>query len=336
MEPTSCRKHTQNALWLPTLTAVFQQMRDFTAHGHLRNSRTPRRPGGRAPPRHDLRPAAPLRVPLRGAPSCRRAQGRWRRRRLPGTPRLGRSRTPHPLRPPPASRVRVMSALPGRKARWRDSAELHPDGRGAIRAQPQPELSRKPEPRGKINPSASPALPLSGRPCRHRGCVFPRRGRRSRNRRRPRCSTAAPLRSAPLPAAVPPPAANPGAGELRRLSRRAPSRGRGRERGALPTPPHPHPSVAGGARRLGRKRRRHDVMRAAMLRFLGMGGRGGCEGAIAAARCPPPAGPPRSLRSAAVPGSRRSPAEPRPALPEGSAGRARREGERAGGAARPR
>ena len=75
---------------------------------------------------------------------------------------------------------------------------------------------------------------------------------------------------------------------------------------------------------------------AAMLRFLGMGGRGGCEGAIAAARCPPPAGPPRSLRSAAVPGSRRSPAEPRPALPEGSAGRARREGERAGGAARPR
>lgn len=195
MEPTSCRKHTQNALWLPTLTAVFQQMRDFTAHGHLRNSRTPRRPGGRAPPRHDLRPAAPLRVPLRGAPSCRRAQGRWRR--LPGTPRLGRSRTPHPLRPPPASRVRVMSALPGRKARWRDSAELHPDGRGAIRAQPQPELSRKPEPRGKINPSASPALPLSGRPCRHGGCVFPRRGRRSRNRRRPRCSTAAPLRSPP-------------------------------------------------------------------------------------------------------------------------------------------
>lgn len=158
---------------------------------------------------------------------------------------------PPPPPPPPASRVRVMSALPGRKARWRDSAELHPDGRGAIRAQPQPELSRKPEPRGKINPSASPALPLSGRPCRHRGCVFPRRGRRSRNRRRQRCSTAAPLRSAPLPAAVPSPAANPGAGELRRLSRRAPSRGRGRERGALPTPPHPHPSVAGGARRLG-------------------------------------------------------------------------------------
>lgn len=110
MEPTSCRKHTQNALWLPTLTAVFQQMRDFTAHGHLRNSRTPRRPGGRAPPRHDLRPAAPLRVPLRGAPSCRRAQGRWRRRRLPGTPRLGRSRTPHPL----GSAGRNTAAAPNR------------------------------------------------------------------------------------------------------------------------------------------------------------------------------------------------------------------------------
>lgn len=82
---------------------------------------------------------------------------------------------------------------------------------------------------------------------------------------------------APLPTPRPslPPQPTPGLGSSA-ASPAEPPRGAGDASEArYPLPPHPHPSVAGGARRLGRKRRRHDVMRAAMLRFLGMGGRGG-------------------------------------------------------------
>lgn len=185
--------------------------------------------------------------------------------------------------PPPPSRVRVMSAPPGRKARWRDSAELHPDGRGAIRAQPQPELPQKPEPRGKINPSASPALRLSERPrgteaTRFHGGAGATGGGR-----------AAALRPRSAPRGRPSPCCQPlGRGALPPPPAEPP-RGAGDASEARYPPPNPRPSIAGGARRLGRKRRRHDVMRAAMLRFLGMGG---CEGAIAAARSPPPAASP--------------------------------------------
>lgn len=77
-------------------------------------------------------------------------------------------------------------------------------------------------------------------------------------------------------------------------------------------------------------------MRAAMLRFLGMGG---CEGAIAAARSPPPAAspppPPCAVQlcraPAAAPRSRA-----RPFRRAARGGRGGREGKKAGGAAGPR
>lgn len=222
-----------------------------------------------------------------------------------------------------------MSAPPGRKARWRDSAELHPDGRGAIRAQPQPELPQKPEPRGKINPSASPALRLSERPrgteaTRFHGGAGATGGGR-----------AAALRPRSAPRGRPSPCCQPlGRGALPPPPAEPP-RGAGDASEARYPPPNPRPSVAGGARRLGRKRRRHDVMRAAMLRFLGMGG---CEGAIAAARSPPPAAsppPPCAVQlcraPAAAPRSRA-----RPFRRAARGGRGGREGKKAGGAAGPR
>lgn len=90
-----------------------------------------------------------------------------------------------------------------------------------------------------------------------------------------------------------------------------------------------HPQ-SGGARGPGRKRRRHDVMQTAMgfaaaaAFFWGMGWgggeAGGCEGAVAAARCPPPSRPPPSpsLRSAAGAGAEQNP-RPQTRAPPGTA-----------------